>query len=81
MSERDDSHGGRYERERLTFGGVGLVSAGRCDECQRDSLAGRRKAKVKKAATPAALTYRWRVVSILSGNGAVGSVVLAERVA
>lgn len=38
-------------------------------------------AKVKKAATPAALTYRWRVVSILSGNGAVGSVVLAERVA
>lgn len=38
-------------------------------------------AKVKKAATPASLTYRWRVVSILSGNGAVGSVVLAERVA
>lgn len=38
-------------------------------------------AKVKKAATPADLTFRWRVVSILSGNGAVGSVVLAERVA
>jgi hypothetical protein len=48
MSARDDSHGGRRERETITFGGVGLHSAGRCDECQRDSLAGRRKAKVKK---------------------------------
>lgn len=39
--------GGRYEPQRRLVGGPGLVSAGRCDECQgNNSLTGRRKAKV-----------------------------------
>ena len=36
--------------------------------------------KVKAAATPASVVHKWRVVSILSGNGTAGSVVLIERI-
>jgi hypothetical protein len=46
MSEAGGS--GRYEPEKRLCGGPGMVSAGRCDECQGNSgnLTGRRKAKV-----------------------------------
>lgn len=36
--------------------------------------------KVKAAGTPASVVHKWRVVSILSGNGTAGSVVLIERI-
>jgi len=35
---------------------------------------------VKKAAKPAELLHKWRVISILSGTGAAGSIGVIERV-
>lgn len=40
--------GGRFEPEHKPARGEGMCSTGRCDECQRDSALGRRKAKVLK---------------------------------
>ena len=47
MSARDDCHGGRLEHGPMPAPGPGLPAVGRCDECGRDSAAGRARAKVK----------------------------------
>ena len=49
MSRREDSAGGRYEPETLTFAGTGMAVTAACDECGRQGLtAGRRRAKVAR---------------------------------
>lgn len=48
MNARDDSHGGRYESTARPIPGAGLLAIGRCDECHRDSAAGRARIKVKR---------------------------------
>ena len=48
MSERDDGRGGRYEPMARPGPSAGLAVTGRCDECQRDSLRGRGRSKVRR---------------------------------
>lgn len=44
MAERDDSCGGGFESGNRSVRGEGMSA--RCDECQTNSLANRRRAKV-----------------------------------
>ena len=50
MNARDDNHGGRLEHGPKPAPGAGLPAVGRCDECQRDSAAGRTRTKVRTGA-------------------------------
>ena len=49
MSRRDDSAGGRYEPETLTFSGVGMAVTSACDECGKQGVtSGRRRLRVAR---------------------------------
>ena len=46
MAERDDSCGGGFESGTRSVRGEGMAMSAQCDECQTNSLANRRRAKV-----------------------------------
>ena len=48
MSAHDDHHGGRFEPTDKPVSGAGLSVTARCDECQRETAAARKRARVRR---------------------------------